>query len=127
MSIKAKIRVKTEFDGLHQWEGAPEGPISFLRSLHRHHFIVWVEVATGTNDDREAEFFLLKERVSNVIHFLYGGTRERGFDAYYLGNRSCEMIGHDILTSPFLCDGLRVLSVEVSEDGENSAIVYHEV
>lgn len=126
MSIKAKIRVRTEFDGIHQWEGAPAGPIDFLRNPHRHHFIVWVEVATGTNDDREAEFFLVKERVSSIIHHLYGFSKNSGIDAYYLGNLSCEMIGHAIITSPFLCDGLRVLSVEVSEDGENSAIVYHE-
>lgn len=105
------IKVKTRFEGFHSYPDAPER-VAFLKNTHRHMFYIEATIEVF-HDDRELEFFLVKEVLDKEI-IIYVGLGDLG---------SCEMIGDKIL------DGLintygekRYYSVEVSEDGENSGI-----
>ena len=104
------IWITTSFVGYHRWEDAPN-EVAFLRNWHRHvfHVKLAVEVYHG---DREQEFFLLKSRVNQYIQKHLSGQHF---------SSSCEGIADDLLTA----FGARW--VEVSEDGENGAIVSDEV
>lgn len=110
-----KIFVTTQFEGLHRWKDAPE-EVSFLREYHRHMFHVRFE-AEVTKEDRDIEFILLKRELNSLVETLFVGVK--------LDN-SCEMIAKricDFMTRErHLCAG-RAARCEVSEDGENGAIV----
>lgn len=97
----------TRFEGFHRWPDAPP-EVAFLAVRHRHVFHVRVEVAVEHND-RDVEFIMLKRAVEQWIE-----TR-RLTDA--VANWSCERWADELLQA---FDAERV---EVSEDGENGAIV----
>lgn len=103
--------VTAQFEGYHQWKDAPE-EVAFLRDKHRHIFHVKVYVEQF-HDDRDVEFILLKRWLEEQIVDM---------DRENLG--SCEMIAEAILGK--LKEGRlrkRAYKVEVSEDGENGALV----
>ncbi len=104
--MKTSIWVSHLFEGFHRWDKAPED-VAFLRNTHRHLFDVKVGMSVG-HDDREIEFFQLQREVATYCktHF------ERD-----MGELSCEMIAKQLLTE------FDASFVEVSEDGENGAIV----
>ena len=110
-----RIFVTTQFEGLHRWKDAPE-KVSFLREYHRHMFHVRFEVEV-TKEDRDIEFILLKRELNRLIEILFVGTKL---------DDSCEMIAKricDFMTRKrHLCAG-RACTCEISEDGENGAIV----
>lgn len=100
--MKIQVFITTRFEGMHRWENAPDD-VSFLRNIHRHVFHVRL-VKSVSHEDRDIEFIQLKRRVDRYI--------------YNMGDLgSCEMIASDLLRA-FEAD-----CVEVSEDGENGAIV----
>ncbi len=104
--MKTIVWVSTIFEGFHRWLDAPED-VKFLRDYHRHIF----EVRLGAeviDANREVEFFQLKRKVDKFILDNYEGNR---FEF------SCEQIAEALLKE-FEAD-----FVEVSEDGENGAIV----
>jgi hypothetical protein len=108
-----KIWVTAQFEGFHKW---PEAPIaqSFLSNLHRHIFHVkatfWVD-----GMERELEFFEVKTRLQVLIEKLKEHLSKNP-------GMSCENMAYKLLD--FLSkDDLWVQSVEVSEDGENGAII----
>lgn len=111
-SMERKVYVTLEFEGLHKWKDAPK-EVGFLRNLHRHLFKVRVEVEVFHND-REIEFILLKREIERFVG--------RKFKGKQVG--SCEMIAEKILRFVKRKYGKnRKVEVEVSEDGENGAIV----
>lgn len=110
-----KIFVTTQFEGLHRWKDAPE-EVSFLRAYHRHVFHVRFEVEV-TKENREIEFILLKRELDLFIKILFADNKM---------DESCESIAKKILDfmtrKRHICEG-RAAICEVSEDGENGAIV----
>lgn len=100
-------------EGIHCYPDAPED-VAFLRHPHRHlfHFKVWVEVF---HNDRDIEFIQFKRRLEALYNT---GT-------LHLDHKSCEMIAdelHDRLKQEY---PNRAITIEVSEDGENGAIIQY--
>lgn len=110
--MRTLIFVTTTFEGLHRWPHAPK-QVSFLASPHRHTFHVkaWLRV---DHDDRDLEFFMVKAKLDGWLYAY----------PYDLGTRSCETIARDLrerLVAEYGDD--RDPIVEVSEDGQNGALV----
>lgn len=114
------IEITHSRPGLHCWPDAPESR-RFLRSSHRHQFHFRVKLQVF-HDDREVEFFELKDVVAQSMSAL----------PYDLGTRSCERIARYVGAAVYAKYGdqtqaptrpQRRLEVQVSEDGENSAVV----
>lgn len=106
MNVKMCIFVTVEFEAFHQWADAPEH-VAFLRDLHRHIFHVRITKPVG-HANRDIEFITLKREVTSYIREFMEGQ--------VLG--SCEMIASRLMGQ------FDAVQVEVSEDGENGAIVY---
>ena len=107
--IAKEVFCTLQFEAMHRWENAPDR-VAYLRNSHRHVFHV-VCRASVKHENRDIEFIMLKNDVLRYCRSCYESQ-------YDLGEMSCEMIAQDILdTFPVL------YSVEVSEDGENGAIV----
>jgi hypothetical protein len=122
------VYVTTRFEGLHHWPDAPEG-VKFLRHPHRHvfHVKVYVEVRHG---DREVEFITFKRTLEDFIQFNWFNPSGRPL----LKTNSCEHIAkevadwmrpwlHDAYGLEFVAPNGRKWIVEVSEDGENGAVL----
>lgn len=107
------ITVRTQYPGFHAYENAPE-KVAFLRDRHRHLFKIECTIQVF-HDDRELEFFLVKDLLeTQVIPFVTMRSN--------LG--SCEQQAERI------CDGLRTAygdhryyQITVSEDGESDGVV----
>lgn len=106
------IKVKTQFVGFHQYIDAPE-EVAFLRSLHRHLFLVSVKIQV-IDLNRELEFFIVQRKVKEIISEYEGQATQ---------TESCEMIAEFILTRIEKQYPNREIEVSVSEDGEDYAIV----
>lgn len=119
MSNTTFIVVKTQFQGIHRYTGAPD-EVAFLRQPHRHMFYVELEMQVF-NNDRELEFLLVKKSLDNFIKLNYGMID--------LGNKSCEMIAEEIqkwAKKYYYLDAhqypnvsFRKVNVKVFEDNEN--------
>jgi len=122
MSImKSKIWVTFRREGTHKFPAALTDPkfktgdeydVSFLGYPHRHmfHFKIAIEVF---HDDREIEFIQFKRWLEN----LYGkGVLE-------LDYKSCEMMATDLYQQISEKYPKREVTIEVSEDGENGAVI----
>lgn len=114
------IWVTFEKEGIHKYPAALTDPalatgdqydVSFLGFPHRHlfRFQVWISV---THNDRDIEFIQFKRWLES----LYNGTLELNF-------RSCEMIAEELYIQINARYPGRRVWIEVSEDGENGAIV----
>ncbi len=101
------IYVRTQFEGYHCWENAPEGPTAFLRNVHRHLFHVKLTLPVSHND-RQLEFFAVKAELDLYIE-------RRWTRASF--TFSCEQIAEELLKRFPMA-----VECEVSEDGENGAI-----
>lgn len=109
------VYCQTRFIGFHRWPDAPE-EVKFLRDMHRHEFHVKATVKVK-HDNRDVEFITLKDAIDQFMRPL--NPRQT---VMHYQTKSCEMIAKEII------EGLEnasydVYSVEVSEDGENGAIV----
>lgn len=111
---------KEQMDGnVHQLD------VSFLKHPHRHIFKFDVKVQVHHND-RDIEFIQLARflRDSMIARFPPSAYGCANFE-----NRSCEMLGEEVLAI-FLHlypQYTGFFMVEVSEDGENSAISKYEI
>jgi len=107
------INVNLRVEGFHKYDKAPDN-VDFLRSLHRHMFHINVCIQVF-HDDREIEFITFKRWLEREI--------KEKFDLHSLG--SCEMFAKSIYE--LICKKKysiqRKMKIEVSEDGENGAIV----
>ncbi len=113
------ICIRFDFEGTHCWPEAPE-EVAFLRNPHRHLFKVAVNCDVR-HDDRELEFFILKKALKEFVPHLYKGPNND------LGRLSCEQMAESFCNYMRVVHKRKTISVEVSEDGENSAIVMWQV
>lgn len=115
--MKTKIYIQTQHEGIHYWEKAPED-VGFLKYPHRHLFKVKV-IFEVSHNDRQLEFFQIKRKLDKFLRdYFYDSSKEYIFPL----SKSCEMIAEDVFTH-FIFEYKSIISVEVSEDGENGSIV----
>jgi len=118
---KKMIWVKFAKEGIHKYPAALTDPklatgdeydVSFLGYPHRHifQFQVWISV---THNDRDVEFIQAKRWLEK----LYA---EKTLELDY---KSCEMIAEDLYAEINARYPNREVWIEVSEDGENGAII----
>ena len=118
---KRMIWVKFSREGIHKYPAALTDPalatgdeydVSFLGYPHRHifHFQVWISV---THSDRDVEFIQFKRWLEKLY-------TEKTLQLNY---RSCEMIAEDLYAQINARYPGREVWIEVSEDGENGAIL----
>jgi hypothetical protein len=115
------IWVTFQKEGMHKYPAALTDPalatgdeydVSFLGYPHRHifHFKVWISVE---HSDRAIEFIQFKRWLEN----LYSqGTLQ-------LDYKSCEMMAEDLYEQIAAKHPGREVWIEVSEDGENGALI----
>lgn len=117
---KMSIEVKTQFEGLHCWPDAPHD-VAFLRNMHRHmfHIVLRIPVEHG---DRDLEFIMVKRALDKFVKNRYYSDD----NVAYLGRRSCEDIGSDVLAWSYTKYGRIGVEVGVFEDGENGCWVTEE-
>lgn len=113
---EVELKIPFQFYHTHHWPDAPED-IKFLREVHEHRFEV-VVIVSVKHPDRAVEFFQFRRFCRCTVLPKLLAIWEPRF--------SCEMIGAKIyeLIMALYPDEITVYSVEVSEDGEFSAIVY---
>lgn len=118
----AEVYCTLQVEGTHNWPGCPFEEVSYLRDPHRHVFHIKAYKIV-THSDRDVEFIMLKHQ---IIQYLIGkywsGWVKNDFGhtgkaLCEFGAMSCEMIAEDLITE------FDLSRCEVSEDGENGAIV----
>ena len=127
MNIKQDIRpnkmiwVTFRKEGMHKYPAALTDPalatgdeydVSFLGYPHRHifHFKVWISVE---HSDRAIEFIQFKRWLENLYN---QGTLQ-------LDYKSCEMMAENLYEQIAAKYPGREVWIEVSEDGENGALI----
>jgi len=117
-NLSRQIFVTFQKEGVHRYPAAEFDPrlesVSFLANPHRHMFHFRVDIQVGHND-RDIEFIIFKRWLESL------------FDdkVMQMDYKSCEMLGEELIEHIVKQYPNRNVSVEVSEDGENGAIVYH--
>jgi hypothetical protein len=112
MNITSRlIFIQFQKEGIHCYPNAPEG-VEFLKHPHRHmfHFKATISV---THNDRELEFILIKRELENLYN---GGTMQ-------IDSKSCEMLAEELIEYISQKYPGRYIEIEISEDGENGAIL----
>lgn len=134
------VKVHFEIEGMHwfpqveemleqQRENQDESPyqldVSFLKYPHRHifHFDLKVQVH---HNDRDIEFIQVARLLRDAILRKFPPTQ---YGCANFENRSCEMLGEEVvaLFLEMFPHYVGLIEIEVSEDGENSAISKYEV
>ena len=121
---RRQIWVTFQKEGIHCYPAAATDPtlatgdeydVSFLASPHRHifHFQVWIDVV---HNDRDIEFIQFKRWLENLYRD----------DTLQLDHKSCEMISDDLYLQIAQKYPDRSVWIEVSEDGENGALIKYE-
>ena len=124
---KRQIWITWQKEGIHKYPAAATDPalatgdeydVSFLASPHRHmfHFRVWIDVF---HNDRDVEFIQFKRWCES----LYSGHGA----VLSLDYKSCEMMADDLYIQIATRYPGRVVHIEVSEDGENGALIKYEL
>ena len=118
---KRMIWVKFSREGIHKYPAALDDPklatgdeydVSFLGYPHRHifHFQVWISVE---HNDRDIEFIQFKRWLEKLYD-------EKTLQLNY---RSCEMMADDLYLKVNEKYPGREVWIEISEDGENGALM----
>ena len=121
---RRQIWVTFQKEGIHCYPAAATDPtlatgdeydVSFLAAPHRHifHFQVWIDVV---HNDRDIEFIQFKRWLENLYRD----------NTLQLDHKSCEMISDDLYLQIAQKYPDRSVWIEVSEDGENGALVKYE-
>jgi len=119
-----RIWVTFQKEGIHCYPAAATDPalktddeydVSFLCAPHRHifHFRVWIDVF---HDDRDIEFIQFKRWLQKLYQ---DGVIQ-------LDYKSCEMMSDDLYLEIAARYSGRSVWIEVSEDGENGALIKYE-
>ena len=119
-----RIWVTFQKEGIHCYPAAATDPtlktgdeydVSFLGTPHRHifHFRVWIDVV---HNDRDIEFIQFKRWLEKLYR---EGTVQ-------LDYKSCEMMSDDLYLEIAARYPGRSVWIEVSEDGENGALIKYE-
>jgi hypothetical protein len=119
------VIIRFQFEGTHNWPGAPEKGEQYLAHPHRHMFHVEVRLPVA-HDNRDIEFI----EAGRLLRYALPEILDVGDKTYYrtrtlleLGAKSCEMIASKILGYALTFYNLRTGTCEVMEDGENGAFV----
>ena len=123
-AAERKIWVTFRKEGIHCYPAAATDPalatgddmdVSFLGTPHRHifHFRVWIDVI---HNDRDIEFIQFKRWLEKLY---VTGTLALDF-------KSCEMMSDDLYVQIAQKYPDRAVWIEVSEDGENGALIKYE-
>lgn len=107
-TFNMQVVVRLQFQGVHRWPDAD----NYLKHPHRHVFFV-TAYKDVTHPDRQVEFIELKSEILKTLH----DTFESDGGVLQLGRLSCEDLAIMLITKHFLT------ACEVSEDGENGALV----
>ena len=117
-----QIWITWQREGIHKYPAALTDPaladVQFLGYPHRHmfHFRVWIDVF---HNDRDLEFIQFKRWCESLYH---------GQGAVLsLDHKSCEMMADDLYIQIASRYPGRVVHIEVSEDGENGALIRYEL
>jgi len=107
--MKTMVFCTLTFEALHRWPAA-KGPVVFLKYPHRHIFHVkaWKGVS---HSYRQVEFITLKHEIGKFISLVPNSK---------VITWSCEMWAR------FILEKFSLDKCEVSEDGENGALVERE-
>jgi hypothetical protein len=117
-----QIWVTWQREGIHMYPAALTDPnladVEFLGYPHRHifHFRVWIDVF---HNDRDLEFIQFKRWCES----LYSSSNS----VLSLDHKSCEMMADDLYIQIAQRYPGRVVHIEVSEDGENGALIRYEL
>lgn len=117
-----QIWITWQKEGIHKYPAALTDPnladVQFLGYPHRHmfHFRVWIDVF---HNDRDLEFIQFKRWCES----LYSGHGA----VLSLDHKSCEMMADDLYIQIASRYPGRRVHIEVSEDGENGALIKYEL
>ena len=117
-----QIWITWQKEGIHKYPAALTDPaladVQFLGYPHRHifHFRVWIDVF---HNDRDLEFIQFKRWCES----LYNSDNS----VLSLDHKSCEMMADDLYIQIATRYPGRVVHIEVSEDGENGALIRYEL
>ena len=117
-----QIWITWQKEGIHKYPAALTDPnladVQFLGYPHRHmfHFRVWIDVF---HNDRDLEFIQFKRWCES----LYSGQGA----VLSLDHKSCEMMADDLYIQIASRYPGRRVHIEVSEDGENGALIQYEL
>lgn len=114
VKIFRKIFVTFQRAGIHCYPNAPED-VMYLRVPHRHLFKFKVTIEVR-HEEREIEF----HQFLNWVEGLYNT------DILLLNDKSCETIALDLYKEISSRYPGRFIEIEVSEDGENGAVLTFE-
>ena len=113
VKIKEEVFCTLQIEGTHNWPGCPFKEVAYLKHSHRHVFHIKA-FKTVTHDDRDVEFIMLKHKINKHFHDNHFNDMSQMME---FGPMSCEMIAKELITK------FNLSRCEVSEDGENGAIV----
>ena len=105
-------KITARFEGFHHYPAAPVG-VRFLANLHRHEFHVTVFLEQFHND-RDVEYILLKRWVQHYCN---------DYSLLMPETSSCEDIAENLARELRQKYENRRVMVEVTEDGENGALI----
>lgn len=112
-SYQTEVWCTLQVEGTHNWPGCPFDEVAYLRDPHRHVFHVKAYVPV-THSDRDVEFIMLKHKIRGYFESEYWNHEQ---SLLVFGPKSCEMIAQELIQQ------FGLSRCEVSEDGENGAIV----
>ena len=118
--MKIEVFCRFRQAGFHCWPQAPN-EYAYLRDMHRHEFHVFVAVRVNHND-RDVEFIALKRKAENQFLLLQGIALDENVSPNF-GNLSCEQLALHLGWALNRKHNYDVTVVQVSEDGENGAVV----
>ena len=113
VKISTEVYCVLQVEGSHFWTECPFEEVFYLRNLHRHVFHIKANKKV-THDDRDVEFIMLKHEIEAWLYDMYFDEAIRLLN---FRGMSCEMIAKKLITK------FNLTKCEVSEDGENGAIV----
>lgn len=112
-AITTEIFCTLKLDGIHHWPGCDIPEVEYLKHPHRHLFHIKAH-AFVNHDDRDLEFIKLQHEIRD---YLFGRYWNETFNCLMFGAMSCEMIARELIET------FELSMCEVSEDGENGAIL----
>lgn len=117
MQIMRWAKVTHQFEGIHQYEEAPEA-VAFLRYPHRHmfHVTLWLE---QFHNERDVEYIMLKRWLADHLTTM---VKSGNIPVTSSCETIAELIGYRISEA----NQGRKVKVEVTEDGENGAVLEFE-
>lgn len=117
--VREEVYVTLQVEGIHNWPGCPFDEVAYLRDPHRHMFHIKAHKVV-THSDRDVEFIMLKHQIEQYLLDKYANGPQNGcygFNVCLFGAMSCEMIAKELI------DEFDLYKCDVSEDGENGAVV----